>query len=568
MWLLMIPAVTAAALTAASPAADADVQIAFPTQAMDGNLQVTPGTTLEAGYDFTMPGPHPAAKVIFPHATVTFAATCVSGPGGGTITVPLSKGVYVDPLNDGKDWFPTGDQSGLASYEGVISVPNLCGGGLISLAQGGRFTSDLRSSDPTDPVHVRWHYSAGEVGPGPPGGWSGTSSFTPGPGGPKAPPPPPQPTQIIVKVNLAAGYTIGDITAAYPVKVDKGGLTSRGIYLVTPTLPVSQWPPNELPQLAGQINGSKDVIYAEVNLPIRLADTEFYAWPYGPPMPDGKLPATFTHQPAAATLQLAAAHAQSQGAGITVAVLDTGADRVPALRGKLLKGWNYVADNGDTRDVPSRAGDAAVGHGTFVAGLVALVAPKAKILPEKVLNGAGYGTVYGAAQAILDATAAGAQVINLSFGTETQPPSNLLQQAIQQAQAAGVVVVASAGNEDTNQQSYPASWPQTLSVAALDQGDAGLTSFSNYGGWVDVGAPGEDIVGPMPGGGYDIWAGTSMSAPFVSGQAALIRSLEPSLHPSQVFQAIENTSMPLPANPIHDGAINIVSSLDFASAHP
>jgi Subtilase family len=562
--LLMIPALGAAALTAVSQAADADVQISFPAQAMDGNLQVSPGAILEAGYDFTMPGNHPAAKVIFPDATVTFAATCASGSGGGTITVPLSRGGYVDPVNDGGDWFPSGDQSSLASYEGAVSVPDLCGGGLISLANGGTFTSDLRSSDPADPVHVRWHYSAG----GAAGGWSGTSSFTPGPGGPPAPPPPPQPTQIIVKVNLAAGYTIGDITAAYPVEVDKGGLASRGIYLVTPTLPVSQWPPNELAQLAGQINGNKGVIYAEVNLPIRLADTEFYAWPYGRPTQDGRLPATFTGQPAVTTLQLAAAHTQSQGAGVTVAVLDTGADPVPALRGKLLPGWNYVNDNGDTRDVPSRAGDTAVGHGTFVAGLVALVAPQAKILPEKVLNGAGYGTVYGAAQAILDAAAAGAQVINLSFGTETQPPSNLLQQAIQQAQAAGAVVVASAGNEGSNLQDYPACWPQTLSVAAMDQGDATLTSFSNYGGWVDVGAPGEDIVGPMPGGGYDIWAGTSMSAPFVSGQAALIRSLEPGMQPNQVFQAIESTSTPLPANPIHDGAINIVSSLDFAAAHP
>ena len=84
-----------------------------------------------------------------------------------------------------------------------------------------------------------------------------------------------------------------------------------------------------------------------------------------------------------------------------------------------------------------------------------------------MLNGNGYGTVYGAAQAILDATAAGAGVINLSFGTLIQPPSNLLQQAIQQAQQAGVVVVAAAGNQGSNQQEYPAAWSQALSVAAM-----------------------------------------------------------------------------------------------------
>jgi subtilisin family serine protease len=227
-----------------------------------------------------------------------------------------------------------------------------------------------------------------------------------------------------------------------------------------------------------------------------------------------------------------------------------------------------VADDGDTSDVATSAGNGAVGHGTFVSGLIALVAPQALILPEKVLDSQGVGTIYGAAQAIMDATTAGARVINLSFGSETQPPSNLLQQAVQQAQAAGVVVVAAAGNERSNQSEYPGSWSQTLSVAALDQADNALAPFSNYGGWVDVAAPGEGIVGPMPGGGYAMWAGTSMAAPFVSGEAALIRSLVPRIHANQVFQAIENTATHLPLNPIHFGVINIAASLAFALAHP
>jgi hypothetical protein len=560
-----VAAVAAAGFFEAAPLAHANVQITFQTQAMDGNLQVSPGDLLEAGYDFTMPGSHPAANVIFAGAQVTFDAACASGSGGGVITVPMSSGTFVDPLNDGGDWFPTGDQNSLAGYEGAVSVPDLCDGGLVSLQQGGTFTAELESSDPNDPVNVRWHYSAD----GAAGGWSGTQSFTPGPGGPAAPPPPPQPTQIIVKINLAGGYTIGEITSAFPVEVDPGGLASRGIYLVSPTNPDPQNLQNQLQNLASQINGYQGVVYAQVNLPVQLADTEFFAWPYGSPSPAGNLPATFTGQPAATTLQLTQAQAQSQGAGVIVAVLDTGADpTVPALTGRLLKGWNYVADNANTNDVATSAGNAAVGHGTFVSGLIALVAPQAKILPEKVLDSQGYGNEYSAAQAIMDATAAGAQVINLSFGTDEQPADNLLQEAIQQAQQAGVVVVAAAGNDGSNQQEYPASWSQTLSVAALTTNDSALAPFSNFGGWVDVGAPGEGIVGPMPGGSYDIWAGTSMATPFVSGQAALILSEVPGMQPSQVFQAIEQTATQLPGNPIQSGAINIVSSLAFALAHP
>ena len=565
---LAVASAAAAPLAAAPPAAYARIQIAFPTQALGGNLQVSPGATVQAGYDFQMPGNHPAARVGFPYAKVTFDVTCASGTGGGVVTVHMARGPYVVPLNDGADWFPSNDPSSLASYEGSVTMPDLCAGGLMSLQDGGTFTSGLASSDPTDNVQVHWHYAIAGPGGGQGGQWSGNQTFVPGPGGPPPPPPAPVPTQIIVKVNVAGGYTIGDLTSSYPVAVVAGGLASRGIYLVTPTLARSQWPPDELQQLATQINGYHGVTYAEENLPVKLADTEFYAWPYGNPTKAGTLPRVYTRQAAATALQLPAAHAQSKGAGVTVAVLDTGASPVPALRGRLLPGWNYVADDSDTRDVATSAGATAVGHGTFVSGLIALAAPQAKILPEKVLNDNGYGTVYGAAQAIDDAVAAGAQVINLSFGTDTQPPSNLLQQAIQHAQAAGVIVVAAAGNQGSNQQEFPAAWSQSLSVAATTQDNTGLTDFSDYGGWVDVGAPGEGVVGPMPGGGYDVWAGTSMAAPFVSGQAALIRSLMPAMHADHVFAAIENTATQLPQNPIHSGAINVAASLSFAVTHP
>ena len=92
---LAVGTAAAASLTAAPPAS-ADAQVSFPVQAM-GNLQVSPGATLEAGYDLQMSGQHPAARVAFWHAVVTFNAGCVSGPGGGVITVHLGHDSYVEP---------------------------------------------------------------------------------------------------------------------------------------------------------------------------------------------------------------------------------------------------------------------------------------------------------------------------------------------------------------------------------------------------------------------------------------------------------------------------------------
>jgi subtilisin family serine protease len=237
----------------------------------------------------------------------------------------------------------------------------------------------------------------------------------------------------------------------------------------------------------------------------------------------------------------------------------------------VLPGWNYVGDDADTRDVALGVDsnddgvvDDAVGHGTFVAGLVSLVAPSAKILPYRVLDSDGVGNVYIAYQAILDATASGADVINLSFGSPAKGSSHLLSDAIKSAQRAGVVVVAAAGNDGTTHQQYPAAQTEVLSVAALD--GTALPTFSSRGKWVDVSAPGVGIVGPLPGGRYALWAGTSTAAPFVAGQVALMRSLAPSLSAKTLREAVDKTSRDLPKGSGNDPAprsIDIVAALDY-----
>ncbi len=150
--------------------------ISMGPQAMEGDLKVSPGTVLMAGYDFTIPGSHPPDTVQLVNAFVTFQAQCASGAGGGTIVVSLSGNPVTVPQN-ASGWFPSGDQSSPLVYQGSVAVPDLCGGGLVRLQSGGTFSGDLQASDTTHSVHLRWHYSAN----GSSGSWSGTASFTPDP---------------------------------------------------------------------------------------------------------------------------------------------------------------------------------------------------------------------------------------------------------------------------------------------------------------------------------------------------------------------------------------------------
>lgn len=381
--------------------------------------------------------------------------------------------------------------------------------------------------------------------------------------------------EIAVKVDLADGYGINDVTAAYPLAVDEGGLASRGIYLVHPTDPTYADDPARTAALAARIAQLDGVVYAQPDQPVRLADSQFHGWPYGGTTDLGDDIAAWLDQPAATQLRLAEAHAISQGAGVTVAVLDTGVDAShPALAGHLLPGWNYVGDNVDTADVrygvdddENGVADSAVGHGTFVAGIVALVAPRAKILPYRVLDSDGYGSVYAVAQAILDATAAGADVVNLSFGATDRLTSPVVADAISRAERAGVVVVGAAGNDGDNTPHYPAAYPGVLGVSALAANTDSLSGFSDWGGWAELAAPGQNVVGPVPGGGYARWSGTSMAAPFVAGQVALLRAVAPGSDADRLTAAIDHTVDTVPHHPVRFGAIDVMASLTYASGH-
>jgi len=354
--------------------------------------------------------------------------------------------------------------------------------------------------------------------------------------------------EIVVKVE--AGHSVDEILAAYPVERAGPLLESHRLFLLRATDPrycgTNQWSD----KLADTLKHHPAVNYAESDLRTDLSDGRFHAWPDGDPDDAGTDPLTWTSQPAVTQLRLGDAHKISRGAGAVVAVLDTGVEAThPALAGRLLPGYDYVDDDSTPQEMTNGVDDDAdgaidesYGHGTFVSGTVALVAPEAKIIPMRVLDSDGRGNAPVVAEAIDDAVASGADVINMAFGSPLKPLNNRLRDAIKRARQHGVVVVASAGNEGGQEESYPAAMVECIAVGAETADRQGWASFSNRGSWVDVTAPGTAIVGPFPGGRYARWNGTSVAAPLVSGQAALIVTAHPTLDAGKVTAAITKTA--------------------------
>ena len=245
-----------------------------------------------------------------------------------------------------------------------------------------------------------------------------------------------------------------------------------------------------------------------------------------------------------------------------IAVVDTGVDRTqPDLRGRVLKGWNFVGNNGNPRDDN--------GHGTAVAGVAAAAANngvgiagmcwRCEILPVKVLNASGSGSRSNIAAGIIWATKHGADVINMSLAGAT--PSKVIADAVTYARNHGVVVVAAAGNEGSSRRFYPAADPGVISVGATDGYDR-LYNWSNRGSWVKLTAPGCAYTG-KPGPAWTWWCGTSFATPVVAGIAALIKSLTPSLTRAQIERTLLNASVNVRG--VSDGRIDAAKAVRAAA---
>jgi subtilisin family serine protease len=234
------------------------------------------------------------------------------------------------------------------------------------------------------------------------------------------------------------------------------------------------------------------------------------------------------------------AHHLAQGAGVKVAILDTGVNPDhPVLYGRCTQGYNAIRPDRLPLDLPDESGNRVVGHGTMIAGVIARIAPQADLIPIRVLNGDGIGTGLNVVKGIFFAISEGARVVNLSLSSSTRLQT--LDEAVQAARAAGMVLIASAGNEGVNQGRYPASCAGVVAVASLDSNNV-KSWFSNFGTYVGVCAPGNGIHGATWTGGFARWSGTSFAAPFVSGQATLLFSRNASLTGAQVVHRLLSTA--------------------------
>jgi subtilisin family serine protease len=264
----------------------------------------------------------------------------------------------------------------------------------------------------------------------------------------------------------------------------------------------------------------------------------------------------YVAQPATALIRNDAAHSAFSvgGAGVTVAVIDTGVDPThPVLQGVLLPGYDFTrnqnggSERNDVSGTAPNSGSAtaavvnqrtvavldqrtvavldnqkysAFGHGTMTAGLVHLVAPQAKILPLKAFHADGSAYSSDILRAIYFAARNGANVMNMSFNYTTNSPE--LAKAIRYANGRGVISVASAGNDGQRTVTYPGGFTGVVDVASTDNNDIQST-FTNYGAppvW--LAAPGEGVVTTYPWNTYAAGWGTSFSTPLVAGTAALM----------------------------------------------
>jgi subtilisin family serine protease len=391
---------------------------------------------------------------------------------------------------------------------------------------------------------------------------------------------------VVVKMASPAVHAadvIGGLSAAAPEAAPQGRYLLR--------VPASQ-----VPGVLARLRADPQVAYAEVPQPVKATVTPNNPCYVSECNADG----TVANQAYLNVIGAPAAWNVTHGTGVIVAVLDSGVDAThPDLDGadgggdKIAGNINICID-----DDPLCAGlGDPLGHGTHVTGIlaadtdngigVASLGWGVNVIMYKVLDSQGNGNTFDVATAIYDAVEAHVRVISMSLACSYYAPTTgqydpaLCQPdpdegaAVEYALAHNVVVVAAAGNDGLNEQTYPASYPGVLSVAATNNNGV-VQSFSQWGPAANIAAPGLNIVSTWPAGlcspgpppCYQVLSGTSMSTPQVAAAAALMIANDPTLSGPQITEILESTARPTSGGDSIDGGLLDVPAALAAEAHP
>ena len=327
-----------------------------------------------------------------------------------------------------------------------------------------------------------------------------------------------QPAQFIVKIGRD-DCSVEGLAAKYGFTVDDEVLSTKRLYRAHPNT-VAPATHKDVEKIVGRLRGDHCVAYVES----------------GRPDPDRRPEQFHSWTPDAARGQLFAGVGVPErpgrpepGCGARAPAREpTSPSRcstrawTPPTRcwpGGWSAGYDYVDDDDDPDDATYGTDtdgdgipDEGAGHGTFVSGLVTMIAPDARVMPMRVLDSDGIGTVFSVAEAVYDATDAGAQVINLSLGTPEKLDSEVLKKALEWAHKRQVVVVAAAGNDGWKQKQYPAASPDVLAVTATTADDSGCGDLLEHRRLGRCGGRrGRLWSVRFPSGSYGRWSGTSLS---------------------------------------------------------
>ncbi len=344
-----------------------------------------------------------------------------------------------------------------------------------------------------------------------------------------------------IAVTLVPGVSPADVAETYGAAVLEVS-SGQAVASLAPA------PSDSLSTLLTQLSSDPRVATAETNLRFEPPESEQKSFAFD----DGhNTVEDVAAQPALAAIRAAQALAVSRGDGVRVAILDTGIDPGhPIFAGRIAASYDFLLNQPGATDVAQGIDtngdgvvDGAWGHGTHVAGIVAMVAPGAKLLVGRVLNSDGQGDVVTVAAGIRWAVQNGADVINLSLGSVSASPA--IASAISDAEEHGAIVFAAAGNHGAAlPREFPASFKEAVAVAATDA-YASPAPWSSFAPYVALSAPGVAIRSAYPGGLYRQWSGTSMSTPFVAATAALLLGDHPYWDHEDLVDRLASAATPL-----------------------